>query len=544
MGGCTNSKYAVDEDKVPKEKKDKKSKNKKVDTVEAAAVETPAVVAAEPLVNGIDSKPNDEANKLDSAAKDIEYIDKEEAEKQAAAAAAAAASTAETTKPDNDDTKKEVTTYQTTVVKHTQKEGDELLQHLKEEAFRTLQNLLKQQEAGKQTTRSTTASTANSAPQTTTESSAQQEDIVEQIKAQVINSVGKNKQDVIYEIIDNGTDLIKQNKVKNMNELQACLEQMLPDTETDKNSELIKKVINATTGFLTAKGTEAGALLSNILANVSNGLTGVMNETEKTTVKVTRTVTEQILSGGQLKEVTRVVTSTEPAGAGAQNIQDVLKNLQNGLSIDGTSFSTICSQPTITISPLASPTKTVTSGNTTTLSSTLVNETHETVQETKSEDFTKTQAEHVVKSAVNAAVEKVIDESSTQSSSVQQTNSKLTNGNSSTSSQEVVTNGHHFNSVQQSESLHEQFTEENIKIEEESSVKYSTTKIILNDTNTKLEEQETLLSSDLDQVQTQFYKHGKESAEEVVKKIYESSMSESASVVSNSATATSVVQLE
>lgn len=560
MGGCANSKYAVDEDKAPKEKKNNK-KNKKDSSVEpvapaaAAATDAPAV-ATEPVANGTtEHKPESPQLK-----EDIEFIDKEEAEKAAAAAAAATAaasggSDSKSLPPDNDDTKKEVTTYQTTVVKQTHKEGDELLQHLKDEAFRTLQNLLKQQEAGKQTTRSTTASSsANSTPQTVTE--MPNEDVSEQIKSQVVNSVGKAKQETIHSIIDTGIDMIKQNKVKNMTELQASLEQVFPDTGVDNNSELITKVINATTGFLTAKGTEAGALLSNILANSSKGLTGVMNETEKTTVKVTRTVTEQIMSGGQLKEVTRVITTTEPAPPGAQNIQDVLKNLQNGLSVDGspyvTTTSTLVGKPTITVS---SPTKIVSSGNTTSSSSTIVNEKHETVEKKEEkllseESVTKSQAEHVVTNAVNAAVEKVIDESSSSSSSVSQSN-KVQNGFSinglqtSHTSEAVTTNGHHYNAVSQSESVTEQFSEENIKVEEESTVKCSTTKLIVNSSNSnKHMEEEVHVRSDLEQVQSQFYKHGKESAEECVKKVYESTMSESASATNNSASVVTAIVTE
>lgn len=527
MGGCTTSKYAVDEDKAPKKEKKLSNKKNKKDS-QGEQVDAAVVPAQEQKPNGQAATEESGAksesdNKIDSAAKDIEFIDKED--KHATAATTTASNETDATK-DNDDTKKEVTTYQTTVVKHTQKEGDELLQHLKDEAFRSLQNLLKQ-DSTKQTSRSTTASTANSAPQTSTEST--QDDVVEQIKAQVVDSVGKAKQDTIHLIIDNGIDLIKQSKVKNMNELQTSLEKLMPDTEAEKNSELIKKVINATTGFLTAKGTEAGALLSNILANASNGLTGVMNETEKTTVKVTRTVTEQIMSGGQLKEVTRVITSTEPAPPCAQNIEDVLKNLQNGLSVDGSPFittTTLVSQPTVTVTT-ASPAKVVTSGNTTTLSSTVVNETHETSEqkeesltETKvinEDSITKSQAEHVVTTAVNAAVERVRDESKSESS----TTSKLTNG-----IQEVITNGHHVDSsVQEIETHSQQFHEENIKVEEESSIKCSTTKIVLN--GSSKEEDLKLNSFDLDQVQSEFYKHGKEAAEEVVQQINESTFNES-----------------
>ena len=159
--------------------------------------------------------------------------------------------------------------------------------------------------------------------------------------------------------------------------------------------------------------------------------------------------------------------------------------------------------------------------------------------------MTKSQAEHVVASAVNAAVEQVIDESSASSSSVSQSQKVLTNGTQSHTSQEVTTNGHHYNAVSQSESITEQFTEENIKVEEESSVKCSTTKIILNGSNSnKHTEEELLVSSDLEQVQSQFYKHGKESAEECVKKVYESTLNESASATSQSASVVTTIVTE
>ena len=79
-------------------------------------------------------------------------------------------------------------------------------------------------------------------------------------------------------------------------------------------------VLNATTGFLTAKGTEAGTMLSSILANVSNlGLQGVMNETEKTTVKVTRTVKEHIMTGMQLSEVNKLIAQQAASGGGSRS---------------------------------------------------------------------------------------------------------------------------------------------------------------------------------------------------------------------------------
>lgn len=388
MGGCTNSKYAdVDEGKQPKEKKKllllkgKKNKKENGEQIHADGVDGTANKDGIAVENGDTAKAEKE---------DIEFIDKEEAEKAAAAAAAAGSSFSETKVTSEDDnTKKEVTTYQTTVVKHTQREGDELLQHLKDEAFRSLQNLL------------------NESSQTA-ENKEQQEDIVKQIKEQVGQSVGKIYQDSINSIIDTGSNLIRENKVKTMNELSEQLEQAYPDVEVKqedgsqeaplKNSELIKKVINATTGFLTAKGTEAGALLSNILANVHSGIQGVMNETEKTTVKVTRTVTEQVMTNeGKIKEITRVVTSDEPVNLnGTSNIEDVIKNLSTH------SPSDILNQVTKT-------------GTTTSTSNIVKSEKYETEkseQETstsKSEEndgITKQQAEQVVTKVVSAAVEK------------------------------------------------------------------------------------------------------------------------------------------
>lgn len=391
MGGCANSKYAVDEDKQPKskEKKVKDKKNKKKGDQEAVQA------------NG-DAKQHDAA---DAAAKgekegEIEFIDKEEAEKQQQAAV----------KLNDDDVKKEVTTYQTTVVKHSQKEGEELMQHLKDEAFKTLLHLLKQQQqsgdqsdAATTTTTTTASSPASAEPQTST--TAPNEDVVEQIKTQVVNSLGKTRQAFIESVIDSGVELIKEGKVKNMNELQEALEAKYPNTTDNKdNNEFIKKIINGTTGFLTAKGTEAGALLSSILANVSNGLQGVMNETEKTTVKVTRTITEQLMSGGQIKEITKVITKTEPTVTVNPNINEILKNLTSGSSSDDA-------------------TNVTNTGDISTVVTSVVVEKLENAP--KADDLaTQKQAEQVVTTVVTAAVEKVIDEER----STSPTGEKLTNG--------------------------------------------------------------------------------------------------------------------
>lgn len=481
MGNCASSKYAVDEDKVPKKLKLNKKQKKQAEenvTPEAVSVveketkdKTPEVIVTE----------SPESPKVEK--EDISFID-ENVQQDAVKCGETTETTTESKLDDNQ--KKEVTTYQTTVVKHSQKEGDELLDHLKSEAFRTLQNLLKKQdktEAPETTTVTTTTASSNSDDPETAQTT-ENEDVIQQIKAQALVSLGNSKQEQVNSIIDQGAELIKNNTVKNMNELTAELEKANP-TE----AELVVKVINSTTGFLTAKGTEAGSLLSNILANVSTGLQGVMNETEKTTVKVTRTVTEQVMSGGQLKEVTRVITSDQPIdGSGASNnIEDVLKNLQNGLGVDGSTFTTT----TISGAPEITRTKVVNSG--TTESSLSHTEKHEnvhqesSVQETVSEDsVTRSQAEKVVSNAVNAAVEKF---------SEQKSENGLTDG---------------VYRVEETD-LHEQVTEENIKIEEESSVKTSTTKITLNG--------EESISSQIEKAQKEFYQHGKQTAEESINKL-------------------------
>lgn len=466
MGGCTNSKYAVDEDnQVKKEKKpflSKKSKNKKdpVTTATSGIVDQTdaAVAVVETLATADQPQPQnpeilvDEAKSEhevdDSAPKaekeDIEFIDREEAEKQAAASAAAAASssTTVTSSSDTNDAKKEVTTYQTTVVKHTQKEGDELLQHLKDEAFKTLQSSLRHLNQNR--THTTTASSSlNQSPETSTDDSTQ--DLLEQIKTQVLSSLGKTNEHVIVAVLDTGASLIKENKVKSMNELEDELVKAYPDS-----GDLCKKVINSTTGFLTAKGTEAGVILSNILANVNSGIQGIMNETEKTTVKVTRTVTEQVLSGGQLKEITKIITSNESMGSSnVPSFDDIIKNL-------------------------SSDSKVVKSGSVVTSVSTSVNENHELVN-----DELANRAEKVVSQVVSAAVEKMHE------------------------SDKAVTNGYH----KLEEDIDESVLEENIKVEEESTVTTSTTKIVLNGS----------CSNGLDQIQNEFYKNGKHAAEIIVK---------------------------
>ncbi len=475
MGNCASSKYTVDEDKAPKKVKLTKKQKKALEANGTA--ETPAVEAADAQAATEEEAPKTDAEKID-------FIDENQ---PAEASKVDTTSSTVTESKLDEDTKKEVTTYQTTVVKHSQKEGDELMNHLKNEAFRTFQNLLKKQETGSSdsnTVTTKTASSNNDEPEAVSEN----DDIVSEIKAQALVSLGGAKQDTIFAIVDHGAELVKENTAKNMNELLNSLEEKFPE-----DKELVGKVLNSTTGFLTAKGTEAGSLLSNILANVSTGLQGVMNETEKTTVKVTRTVTEQVMSGGQMKEITRVITSDMPMpGTSADNIEDVLRNLQNGLSVDGTSFiptTTLVGEPEIT------RTKVVQSGTTESSTSHSEKHTHEssvkesTVMETSTEDsVTKSQAEKVVSTAVNNAVEKL--------------------------SGEHTETGHYLvNGVQRIEEsdLHEHITEENIKIEEQSSIKASTTKIVLNG--------EESVSEQIERAQNEFLKHEKSQAEQSESKL-------------------------
>lgn len=553
MGGCANSKYAVDEADKSETKKSKKPLSKKnsnkngsvnkkgeadgttaAPVKEAGAATNGTVVAAAEDHERDHEKENTTPVQAGEAPKvekeDIEFIDKDET----------TAKTTTTTSTNDDDTKKEVTTYQTTVVKHTQKEGDELLQHLKDEAFRTLQNTLKQLNATQQTTTKTTSASLNdNEPQTNVDAANTADDLVNQVKAQVVTSLGKSKQELIHTVIDSGVALIRDNKCKNMNELQAELERQYPDND----GELVKKIINATTGFLTAKGTEAGALLSNILANVTTGIQGVMNETEKTTVKVTRTITEQVLSGGQLKEINRVISTASEQAPSGSNIGDLLRNLSSGDKI-------------------------IKTGSVVTSTNTVVNEQHENVTKdeaytVKSDDDLIEKAEKVVNKVVNAAVEKINHEDSQKTDNDANANAEQQPQPAQETNTERV--------------LDEQVTEENIKIEEESTVRMSTTKIILNgsdaeiehvelDTNTRVEPQTPIAdepqphqepvpqpetetepepepklepqaeeaqpkadeevvntvaqtaTTDLEQVQSEFFKTGKLEAEEAIKK--------------------------
>lgn len=476
MGNCASSKYTVDEDKVPKKQKLTKKQKKELEANGGAIEDVPAAEAAE----AADGEVKAEETETKEEEK-IDFIDDHEGKVE---------STEHVESKSDENQKKEVTTYQTTVVKHSQKEGDELMEHLRSEAFRTLQNLLKKQETeGEAVTKTvtTTTATANNTEPATVETS-DNDDIVDQIKAQAITSLGNTHQDKIYAIVDFGTDQIRCGSVGTMNELSESLEKQFPE-----DKELVSKVVNSTTGFLTAKGTEAGSLLSNILANVNGGLNGVMNETEKTTVKVTRTVTEHIMSGGEMKEVTRVITGPmEAAGAPgvpSNNIEDVLRNLQNGLSVDGTSFSatTVAGVPEIT--------RTTITNSGTSESSTAHSEKHENVLQssvsevTSGDSVTRSQAEQVVESAVNAAVEKMSGETA--------------------ESGKVVTST--SNGYTEESQMQQHVTEENVMIEEESSVKTTTTKLTLNG--------EESVSSQIEKAQNEFYKHGKQSAEESISKL-------------------------
>ena len=311
MGNCASSKYAVDEDKAPKKPKLTKKQRKELE-LEANG--------AEVAVQGAEAEPKAEAEGAEAKAEEerIDFIDEQ------ANQGVKVESTEHAETKTDENQKKEVTTYQTTVVKHSQKEGDELLEHLRSEAFRTLQSLLRKQEnlSGETSTSTvtTTSVAANGALPQSVDSDS--EDIVAQIKAQAVCSIGEAHRDKIGAIVDFGAEQIRGGGVSSMGELSAALEE-----EFGEEKELVAKVVNSTTGFLTAKGTEAGSLLSNILANVAGGLQGVMSETEKTTVKVTRTVTEHVMSGGEMREVTRVIAGpAAPSGAGAppcSNIEEV-----------------------------------------------------------------------------------------------------------------------------------------------------------------------------------------------------------------------------
>ena len=492
MGGCANSKYAVDEDKEKKPinkenlKKEKRTKKEKKELISEVKIQ----------VTGPDSK-NNENVKKDSTPKvdkeEIEFIDKEDVLRQQSTIAInqqaidvsseklnfdAKNNLKDFKSDEKDDEKKEVTTYQTTIIKHSQKEGEELLQHLKDEAFITLHNLLKNKNNTNQnanspimTSKTTKTSSVNSAQEKSTKITNDletSENIIQQIKEQVADSLGKSKEININSIIDHAAVFIKENKVNCMNDLQLELEKAFSN-----DKDLVKKVINATTGFLTAKGTEAGAILSNILANVSNGIQGIMNETEKTTVKVTRTVTEQIMSDGQLKEISKIVLSNvenpDTNMNSVSNIDEILKTF-NKTSLEGI--------------------------NKTSGSANVDESVHlsEKIENEKDAILTKKKAEQVVNTVVNAAVEKIMDETCNKNN----LNYSRIDGNNNENNKQKG-----------------QITEEKIKIEEENTIKCSTTKIILKNDNIGKE----LVENSLDQVQSEFFRNGKTVAEDLIKKI-------------------------
>jgi hypothetical protein len=478
MGACASSKYA-DKDNV-----DATAKPESRTATLLKRIKLGGGAKKEKLANGngkhLDASATEEAGKQTSEPpkaekEEIEFIDHEHA-------AAAAAN------KDDEDQKREVTTYQTTVVKHTQKEGDELFTHLKEEAFRTLQNALRPQ-AGQTTTSTTSASLADGSSSTSTEAAGEGDDLLKQIQEQCASSIGRARQHQIFAIVQSGAQLIRDEKVSTASELQAELDKLYPNGEDEAskgNSELVDKVIKATTGFLTAKGTEAGVILSNLLANAPAGIHGVLNETEKTTVKVTRTVTEHVMTNGQLQEITKVITSNEPLAPG-QSLQDIMKNLQAGAS-------------------------TVTSGTASSAAHTQVNEQHETVVPTSQELADK--AEQVVNQVVTTAVERVLDEDNKAAAAA--TAAPHTNGHATESEQQ---NGH-----ADTNGFHE--TTENVKVEEESTVTVSTTKIVLNGGEPATVVTNGELNGHLEEVQADFYKNGKLDAEEAVKKIVTASSDE------------------
>jgi hypothetical protein len=307
MGGCASSKYVVDEDdlkgKKPKEKKDKKSKNQK-----------------NSATNNINSNANGHVNDANTDGtkntenkatleEGLDFIDKEEIDKQN--------QQQQQSQEENDNGKKEVTTYQTTVVKHVSKEGDELLVHLKDEAFQSLKNFLKQESKSNETTIKSTIDGEKVSTSSFNNDSKNEVEFLNEIKTQVINAIKntlKNEpievevdEKLVNSIIELSAGLVKNGQVNSMSELEESLNKQFP-----QHGLLIQKIINSTTGFLTAKGTEAGTMLSSILANLTNSsIQGELKETEKTTVKVTRTITEKIVnSKGETKIITRKITDT------------------------------------------------------------------------------------------------------------------------------------------------------------------------------------------------------------------------------------------
>lgn len=306
MGGCASSKYVVDEDdlkgKKPKDKKNKKTKNQK-----NSATNNNINSNANGHVNDANADETKNTENKATLEEGLEFIDKEEIDKQ----------NQQQSQDENDNGKKEVTTYQTTVVKHVSKEGDELLVHLKDEAFQSLKNFLKQESKSNETTIKSTIDGEKVSTSSFNNDSKNEVEFLNEIKAQVINAIKntlKNEpvvvevdEKLVNSIIELSAGLVKSGQVNSMSELEESLNKQFPE-----HGLLIQKIINSTTGFLTAKGTEAGTMLSSILANLTNSsIQGELKETEKTTVKVTRTITEKIVnSKGETKIITRKITDT------------------------------------------------------------------------------------------------------------------------------------------------------------------------------------------------------------------------------------------
>jgi len=488
MGGCATSKYSTDEEKNKKKtEKNQKNKKDKLSNIEKENEDKSVkseIIQKENASNVENSKFRETTHIKNSPIlkektiqngnfENMQSLEKEKI----------------TEKPNlNDDEKKEVTTYQTTVVKHSQKEGEELLQHLREEAFKSIQNMFIKIDkvendhvnspscASKTTTKVSSNSKDN---ETTSCENESPDDFINNVKYQVIESLGRSNENSINKIIDEMVLLIKFKKAKTMNELQLEVEKKLCEEK-----DLINKVINSATGYLTAKGTEAGVILSNILANASPGIQGVMNETEKTTVKVTRTVTEHFMSGGQLKDITKFMTSNnenfDEKSDSKKKIDEILRNITNRSSNGNINLA----------------------GSLSTAERKEESEIHEKFNESSESLLTKKKAEEVVSTAVNAAVEKVIDESSIKTVNNDQISSKNNIIDPKTNNVDLDT----------------------IKVEESNSITFSTTKIIFNTENDaqidKIEE------NGLDKVQKEFYKNGKEVAEELIKTIRKSNNDE------------------
>lgn len=349
MGSCTSSKYTKDEDIEKNKPKKSKSKLNVTPTKSTDNTHLPGQINTTQIND--DTPGADTSGGHKNFDEGIEFIDKDEPQ--------------QTTQQDEQDKgKKEVTSYQTTVVKNVEKEGSELLDHLKQESFIVFQNLFK--EKTNQTINENIKTNINGENESSFSSMLSSNDeLLTQIKSQALNILGNDKSKLIDDIIESSINLIKTNQVNNMNEL----EEQLKSKHTD-NDELITKFINLVTGFLTAKGTDAGVMLSNILANSGTGLQGLLKETEKTTVKVTRTIKETMLNAkGEIIEVKKTVKIDDNPPS------DILNEIEKKQQ-------------------------------------TTLNETHEEEkeQENKIDDETRKQAQLVVNHVVNAAIEKLAQE--------------------------------------------------------------------------------------------------------------------------------------